>query len=130
MAAAKLPLLIEQGATFLKHVQLSTGGPVSEGGTPISLVGAEVRMHIRKSYRTTDAYFELSSTGSVADTTDIYVTAAATGEFDITITATDTTAIDWTAAVYDLEVEYSNGVVRRYLYGPVKVTKEATRETP
>lgn len=128
MAAAKLTLTIEQGATFLKHVQLSTGGAVDDGGTPVSLVGATVRMHIRRNFRAAEAFFELTSTASTPGTTDIYVTDAAEGEFDICITDEATAAIEWASAVYDLEVEYANGTVRRYLMGQVKVSKEVTHD--
>lgn len=128
MAAAKHTLFIEQGATFSKHVQLSTGGTVDDGGTPVSLVGATVRMHIRKNFKAAEAFFELTSTASTPGTTDIYVTNATDGEFDITITDEDTAAIEWASAVYDLEVEFSNGTVRRYLMGPVKVSKEVTHD--
>jgi hypothetical protein len=128
MAAAKHNLTIEQGATFQKNCQLSTGGSVEDGGTPISLVGAQVRMHIRKNFRTDEAYFELTSTASSPGTTDIYVTNASAGQFTITITDEDTAAIVWASAVYDLEVEYADGTVRRYLMGKVTVSKEVTRD--
>lgn len=127
MAAAKYPLVIEQGATFSRAVQLSTGGPVASGGTPINLTGSVVRLHIRRNIRATTPLVSLTSISATADTTNIYISNAAAGQFVITITATDTTAIAWTAAVYDLEVQTSSGYVRRYLYGSVKVTKEVTR---
>lgn len=128
MAAAKHNLVIEQGATFVRSAQLSSGGPVTEGGTPISLVGAEVRMMIRRNYRAEDPYFSLSSTGGVQNATGIYVDNAAQGQFTVTIHADDTEAITWGSGVYDLEVEFAGGMVRRYLYGTVKVTKEVTHD--
>lgn len=131
MTAARYPetgaLVIEQGATFTLGMQLSTGGPVSSGGTPVDITGAEVRMHIRKKVKEPTAYFQLTSTGSVAGSTGIYVTSAPNGQFVVTIDKDDTTAITWLAGVYDLEVETAGGEVRRYLYGPVKVSPEVTR---
>lgn len=120
--AGDLNINIEQGATFQMPVQLSTGGLVSEGGTPINLTSCTIRMHIRK--RITDAAPLLSlSTG----TGEIVITNAAQGQFTVTITDEVTAAITWASGVYDLEVETAGGQVKRYLQGKVKVSKEVTR---
>lgn len=121
------PLIIEQGATFSLALQLSTGGPVADGGTAIDITGAEVRMQIRRSIRSTTPYFDLVSDTTVGQT-GIHIDDAVEGQFTVTIDATDTAAATWTSGVFDLEVEYAGGVVKRYLYNDrVKVSKETTR---
>lgn len=127
MAASKLALLIEQGATFRKYCQLSTGGTVDDGGDPVDLTGAEIRMQIRRNINAEEPLLDLTSAGAVDGDTGIYLSGAATGEFYITVTDEDTAAISWVSGVYDLEVEFSGGNVKRYLYGGVKVRKEVTR---
>lgn len=120
--AGTLNITIEQGATFIMPVQLSTGGLVSEGGTPVNLTGCSIRMHIRKRITDTNPLLALTT-----GTGEISITSAATGQFTVTITDEVTAAITWTAGVYDLEVETAGGQVKRYLQGKVKVSKEVTR---
>lgn len=127
MAAAKWPLVIEQGATFQLALQLSTGGLVADGGTPIDLTGYEVRMHVRKRTTSTETLLDLSTDVVDDPGQHITVTSAVDGQIQIVIPATETAAIAWTAGVYDLEIESGAGFVRRLLQGSVKVSKEVTR---
>lgn len=127
MAAAKWPLTIEQGATFQLALQLSTGGLVADGGTPINLTGYEVRMHVRKRTTSVDTLLDLSSDVLSDPDQHITITNAVQGQIEIVIPAAETAAIDWTAGVYDLEIESTGGFVRRLLQGAVKVSKEVTR---
>ena len=46
---------------------------------------------------------------------------------EIAITATATAAITWTTGVYDLEIVFPSGDVRRLVYGTVTVSPEVTR---
>lgn len=123
MAAATWNLTIEQGATFYMPVQLSTGGPVSEGGTPVNLTGCEIRMMVRRRLADATPVLGLTTVASAG----ITITSAANGQFVIRVDEVTTAAIAWTSGVYDLEVETSGGFVRRYLQGKVKVSKEVTR---
>jgi len=120
--AGDLNITIEQGATFQLPAQISTGGLIADGGSPVDLTGCTIRMHIRK--RITDEIPLLSlSTG----TGQIVAADPVDGSFVVTITDEVTAAITWTSAVYDLEVETAGGTVKRYLQGKVKVSKEVTR---
>lgn len=127
MAAAKWPLVIEQGATFQLGLTLSTGGLVADGGVAIDLTGYEVRMQVRKRVASATTLLFLST--NVVDDPDLHieVTDAVNGEVVITIPATETEAFTWFSGTYDLEIESAGGFVRRLLYGSVKVTKEVTR---
>lgn len=120
--AGTLNITIEQGATFTMPVQISSGGLVSEGGTPVNLTGCQVRMHIRKRITDTVPLVNLSTL-----TSGITITNAAQGQFTVTLTDEATAAYTWTSGVYDVEVETAGGQVTRYLQGKVKVTKEVTR---
>jgi hypothetical protein len=123
VTAATWNLTIEQGATFYMPVQLSTGGPVAEGGTPVNLTGCEIRLMVRKRLADASPVLSLTTVASAG----ITITGPTTGQFVIQIAEVTTAALPWVSGVYDLEVETSGGFVRRYLQGKVKVSKEVTR---
>jgi hypothetical protein len=117
MAAFKLNLKIDQGATFQKIVTWKTGTPAA----PVDLTGCTARMQIRA--RLTDALALLTLTtenGGIALGGD-------TGTITMTITAAATTLLTWASGVYDLEIIFANGTIRRLLYGSVSVSPEVTR---
>lgn len=126
MTAARYPaegaLVIEQGATFSRQLVIE-----QPAGTPVDLTGCEVRMQIRRSLRSTTPYVSLVS-GAAAGETGIHVDSAVDGQFTITITSDDTASYTWKSGVYDLEVEFAGGVVKRYLYcDRVTLSREVTR---
>ena len=49
------------------------------------------------------------------------------GTVKIVLTDTQTAAIDWTAAVHDLEIRFPSGFVRRHIQGNISVSPEVTR---
>lgn len=102
---------------------LSAFGLLPEGGMliykpPVDLTGAIVRMQIREQIGGA-VLLELSTLngGIVID---------GPGTLTRTISATQTAGLTWTEAVYDLEVEYPDGTVQRYLHGAVIVDPEVT----
>ena len=117
MAAAKLKLLIEQGATFRKLLTWKAGTPQ----VPVDLTGCTARMQLRTEIGASVPLVTLTTEnggivlGGVAGTIELIITAASTAGFT------------WTTAVYDLEVVMANGDVRRLVYGPVTVSLEVTR---
>lgn len=117
MAAAKLKLTIEQGATFRKTLTWKTGTPA----VAVDLTGCTARMHIRAEIA--------SATTLVALTTENggIILGGTAGTIVLLITAVATAAFAWETGVYDLEVVLTNGDVRRLLYGPVAVSPEVTR---
>lgn len=120
--AGALNITIEQGATFTMPVQLSTGGPVSEGGTPVDLTGCTIRMHIRRRASDDIPLLDLSTGDGIT------ITDEDAGQFEVLIADEVTAAITWASALYDLEVETAGGQVKRYLQGKVKVSKEITHD--
>lgn len=117
MAAFKVPLKIDQGATFRKSATWKAGTPY----VPVDLTGCTARMHIRSDVKSTTVLVTLTTAnggitlGGTAGTIEIYMTDEAT------------TLFAWTSGVYDLEVEFPNGEVRRLMYGSVSVSPEVTR---
>lgn len=118
MAAAKLKLLIEQGATFRKLLTWKTGTPA----TPVNLTGCTARMHIRETI--TDAVPLVTLTTENGGIT----LGGVAGTIELLISATATAAFTWTAGVYDLEVVFASGDVRRLVFGPITVSPEVTRD--
>lgn len=113
MAAGKLDLTIEQGATFKRTVTWR-----DDDGNVMSVMGAAVRMQIRESYAATNTVANLSVDSGITKNSD--------GSFDIAIVATDTAMMKPGSYIYDLEIEDS-GTVTRLLAGNVTVSAEVTR---
>lgn len=118
MAAFKLNLKIDQGATFRKLVTWKVGPPP---GTVVDLTGCAARMHARAKISDADTLLDLTSANGGL------VMGGTAGTVEIKLTATQTEAITWSSAVYDLEVEFGNGDVRRLLQGSISVSPEVTR---
>lgn len=117
MAAAKLKLLVEQGATFRKTLTWKTGTPAA----PVDLTGCTARMHIRAEVGATTTLAELTTeNGGIT-------LGGAAGTIVLLITATQTSQFAWVDGVYDLEVVFADTTVRRLIYGAVTTSPEVTR---
>lgn len=79
-------------------------------------------MQVRLNAASDDILLELNDSNG-----RLVITDEQNGELTMYISATDTAALDFTQGVYDMEIEYANGVVDRILYGNVKLSKEVTR---
>lgn len=117
MAAAKLKLTIEQGATFEKVITWKAGTPA----VPVDLTGCTALMHVRAEIADLTPLIVLSTeNGGI-------VLGGVLGTVTLRITADATAALNWTTGVYDLEVIYPDTRVRRLLAGAVSVSREVTR---
>lgn len=85
---------------------------------PVDLTGATARMQIREQVGGAVLLDLTTDNGGLAIT--------GPGTITRTISATQTAALMWTEAVYDLEVQYQDGTVQRYLQGAVTVSREVT----
>ena len=116
MAASKLKLGIDQGATFRRRLTWKTGTPAS----PVNLTGYTARMQVRGELADDAVLLELTTEnggitlGGAAGTIDLHISAAATAAFT------------WEAGVYDLEM-VSGDDVTRLVAGTVSVSPEVTR---
>lgn len=124
MSAAKLSLLVEQGATFSRVFQLREGDAYS---APVDLTGYAARAQVRADARSTAVM--LTPTVSVASPGTL-------GRISFTITDAQSSALalsganadEVTTGVWDLEIySVSTGVVLRVLSGPIMFSPEVTR---
>jgi hypothetical protein len=116
MPAATYNFTIEQGATFT-----ITFGYRASTGAPINLTGFSARMHARQP-------LESSRTLINATTANGLLTIAPLdGTVTLALTATQTAALNFDKARYDLELEAGNGVVTRLVEGTITLSKEVTR---
>lgn len=115
---AKLKFTIYQGATFPKRLRWK--GPLP-AQTPIDLTGCTARMQVRAEIGSPTVLLELTTEnggitlGGTAGTIDLYVGATATAAFT------------WEGGVFDLEIEFPGGDVRRLAQGSISVSPEVTR---
>ncbi len=90
-----------------------TSGGYLKFATPVSLSGFTARMTIRDAYGGTSLLSLTSGSGVTVDDTAKTIT--------VTITATQTAAITWDTAVYNLEMVSGAGVVTEILRGSISV---------
>ena len=113
-------LTIYQGASFDVLRTWKPGTPA----VPADLTGCTARMHIRTELDATTPLVTLTTEnggielGGVAGTIRRLMTAAATAALDPS---------DFGPAVYDLEIIFADGTVRRLLSGTVNLSPEITR---
>ena len=113
----KQNITIIQGATLDLLVTWRTGDPA----TPVDLTGCTARMQIRSKVDSPDVLLELTTeNGGIT-------LGGAAGTVRRFVDATDTAAITWKSGVYDLEIEFPDGTVRRLISGGVSVSPEVTR---
>ncbi len=88
---------------------------------PVDLTGFTARMQIRESLESTTTLEELTTENGG-------ITLGGTaGTVALLISATDTAALDFSTAVYDLELISGAGIVTRLLYGDITLAEEVTR---
>ena len=119
MPAHKVKLEIDQGATFDKKFTWKTG--TKANAVPVDLTGCKARAQVREEIDSDVVLLDLTTEN------DRIVLGGPTGEIRILISATDTAALQWTGAVFDLEIEFPDGTVVRRMAGSVAVSPEVTR---
>lgn len=115
MTAGVYDITIEQGATFPFVVAVQ-----DENGAPRPLTGYTAKMQVRPTVDSSTKILDLSTGGSGI------VIDEPNGTITITVTATATALLNFTTAVYDLEIT-SGATVERILEGNVTLSKEVTR---
>lgn len=98
-----------------------TSGGILEYNQPVDLTGYTARMHIREKLDSTSIVLQLTTENSriLIDNTLKTIT--------LKISATDTAALGFTQAVYNLELVSSSGVVTSLITGNLQLIKEVTR---
>ena len=111
--AAITNLLIEQGANFSSTITL-----FNDDDTVFNLTDYTAAGQIRKSYSSSSA----SATFSILFSAD-----RSEGQITLSLTSTQTAAVEEGRYVYDIEVTSSDSVVTRVLQGTVTVSPNVTR---
>jgi len=115
MAAVKLDLTIEKGASFRKTFIWKDSDKVV-----IDLTNYTARMQIRKNVNSTSIIQELTTeNGGISIT-------ALEGKIELYISDTDTSAMDFNKGVYDIELLVDTEIVK-FSRGNVYIIEEITR---
>ena len=104
-------ILIDQGATFTTTVTVTDAN-----GDAVNLSGYSVAAQIRKTF--------LSSTATAFTAT---ISNASSGEITISLSPTQTTALEAGRFVYDVLITASGGTKTRVVEGQVTVNPSVTR---
>ena len=114
MGAAKLPIVIEQGAEFDMVITV-VGGPAS-------LAGFTGAMQIRESRSSTAVMYEVPSGGITIDPDNRQVS--------VNIDHLATAGFTWNLAVYDVLITSADETeAHRVAEGKIKIDHSVTRET-
>jgi|TARA_R110001592_G_scaffold58814_5_gene178104 hypothetical protein len=111
--AALANLLIDQGASFSSTITV-----FNSDDTIFDLTGYTGASQVRKSY---------SSSSASATFTVSFASDRSTGQVTLTLTPTQTAALEEGRYVYDVEVTSTDSTVTRVLQGTVTVSPNATR---
>lgn len=98
-----------------------TSGGILEYNQPVDLAGYTARMHIREKLESTSIILQLTTENNriLIDNTAKTIT--------LKVSATDTAALTFTQAVYNLELVSSGGTVTSLVTGNLQLIKEVTR---
>ena len=111
MSAGTYNFTIEQGTTFSRVLTLQ------ENGSAMNLTGYSVASQMRSTH----------DSSSIAATITGTVSNASSGQITLSLTNTQTSAIEEAIYVYDVEITSGAGAVTRILEGNITVTPEVTR---
>jgi len=122
--AARVDITIEEGATF--ECPFSW---LDSSGNPHDISGWDIRMKIRPTKQSATVLAEGSYDGGTDTPSGVIVISedGAGGTITIYMSPTNTAALDFTTAWYDLELEDGDADVYRIAEGKVTLSREATR---
>lgn len=118
--SGKKDLHINQGETFNFVFTLSK----EENGveSPVDLTGVIPKMQIRPSHRSETVILDLTQDNLIS------VTSPLEGEVKVEIPATVTASLDFSSAVYDIELHFLDNTVMRLVEGKIFLSPEVTRD--
>lgn len=117
MAAFKVPLKIDQGASFSKLVTWKTG----PSRTPVDLTGCTALAQVRTTLEASTPLFSFdTANGSI-------LLGGSAGTAELVMTDEQTSAATWKNGVYDLVITFPDGHKRRLMYGSVSISPGVTR---
>lgn len=119
--------VVDTDTITFPNLDASGYSPYLTGGVlryfqPVDMTDATARMHIRATLAAEETILELTTENSRIIIDDAAKTIL------LVLTAEETEALSFAAAVYDLEVVESDGTVHRVLEGSLSLRKEVTRQ--
>lgn len=119
MAAKPFKYRIEivQGATLRETLTWKAGEPA----VAVDLTGCTARLQVRQKVTSPVVLLELTTENSGIQLGGV------DGRITLSLSAAQSAAIAWKTGVYDLEIVFGNGDVRRLLAGSAVVLPEITR---
>ncbi len=111
MSAGTYNFTIEQGTTFSRVLTLQ------ENSSAMNLTGYSVASQMRSTH----------DSSTIVATFSGSVTNASSGQITLSLTNSQTSAIEEAIYVYDVEITSGAGAVTRILEGNITVTPEVTR---
>ena len=127
MAAGKYNFIIEQGATLDFEIAYKDSGSVA-----IDLTDYQARMQLRPSIGSSEVYLTLSSSlnpcGSGLNMSGSGgLKPPTSGAIGVFLTAASSSQLNFSKAVYDLEIVAGTGEVTKIIRGVVKLIREVTK---
>jgi hypothetical protein len=118
MSAGKYNFTIEQGAKFTRSFTWKDAN-----GSPINVSGYSFRLMARTGIDDTTTVISLSTGNGIT------ITDGPGGKFQVSMTASQTAALSFQAALYDIEAVPPSGEADaiRLLEGTVNLSREVTR---
>ncbi len=107
--------------TLLQGATLDKSFTFQSAGSPVNLTGYTARMQLRATVDAVSPLLDMTNANGKI------ILGSGTGNIRLLVSATDTAALNFSTAVYDLELVTAGGVVRRLLRGTVTLDKEVTR---
>jgi hypothetical protein len=116
MQPVKLDLKIYKGSTYRKSFQW-----IDSNGSPMVLTGCAIKMQIRDYLGSGTVLIELSTANG-----RIVIVDAVLGKWQLVLTAVETGLLDFTRAVYDLDITFPSTEVHTPIKGDVVLIRQVT----
>jgi hypothetical protein len=117
MTPVKLDLKIYKGSTYRKGFQWK----IQSTNAPMNLVGCSIKMQVKACRGDTAVLLECSTSNG-----KILLTDAINGKWQITLSPSDTAALTFTKAVYDLDITFPSTDVFTPIEGVISCTSQVT----
>lgn len=122
MTPARIDFTLYQGATFSQL--LTWQYRENDALVPVDLTGCSARMQIRRRINSNQVELDLEAEGMIS------IADPESGHIRIEIPSETTAALAFRSAVYDIEIEFPDGVVYRFAGGAIRLNPEVTRPQP
>lgn len=117
MKPVKLDLEIYKGSTYRKSLQWI----IKSTSLPMDITACTIKMQIRPYLGSSDVLSELTTANG-----KIIIANGAEGKWQIYLTPSDTLSLDFTKAVYDIDITFPSTEIHTPVQGDVTLIKQVT----